>query len=163
MYAGQDYTLPLDLLADLAPRTVLLRSSALEGIDIFDASLPMSLRQADLRLSLHDRGWAGLAIPAWLTTSGDYRNSHERLDGDRRALLLERLAERHSSLLREHGAALWVYTAANAGVSGSSEGGGGVAAAELGFRGTVWRAFKQLVKRRYPRLASAVRRVTGRR
>jgi glycosyltransferase involved in cell wall biosynthesis len=161
MFAGLDFALPLDMLANLAPRTVLERQSAFQAITPAESAHPPAWRDLDHRLSLHEAKTPGLAVPEWLCVGAKEPDSasdaNEKIDSDRSTLLLEQLLERHPEVFRRHGAALWLYRAAN---NGSHSDVGGLRT-EPGFRGVVWLAFKAAVKKRFPRLSARIRRVLG--
>jgi len=161
MYAGQDFTLPLDLMADLAPRTVLERSAALQDIEPADAAHPKRWRELDLWLTLFENGWSGIVVPLWLADgAGETLPAiQSAIDSDRYALLLEQLVDRHPQIFNRHGTALWLYQSVNGGM----ESGAGGMSPEPGFRGVVWRAFKVAIKKRFPRLTATARRIIGRR
>jgi glycosyltransferase involved in cell wall biosynthesis len=158
MYAGHDFTLPLDLMVDAAPRTTLSRSNSNLPDNPCGIIPPSKWRELDRRLALKDAGWAGVIVPLWLSTSATepQRSSTETLDPDRIALILEMIIERHPGIFEQHGASLWLYATANIAPHHPT------LSTELGFRGLIELAFKGAIKKRFPRLTASARRMLNR-
>ena len=161
MYAGPDFSLPLDLFADRPPRTVLERVAALSDVPVNNCDHPARWQELERRVSWHEHGRAGIAVPLWLSDGGGepLPAMNAALDADRSALLLEEFIERYPKTFDRIGASLWAYLSVNCAPEPAAH----RLPSEPGFRGTVWRAFKIALKKRFPRLADALRRSAARR